>query len=108
MHIYFSPAFEDDTEDCFVVTDNDGKELQAFYNAVSYPSPYCSEELIIHDTSDRYVPIAIDQLEGLINALIAVHETYIQELEVQEALETIAYVDENSDIVTKPFSADSK
>lgn len=74
MNIYFSEAPKDDIESfgdegTFVTRDVNG-ELRYFYNGVEHgTNPGGIEEVRIYDGCNRSIPIAVDNIPDLIEAL---------------------------------------
>ena len=74
MNIYFSEASQDDIdsfgdEGTFVTVDGDG-DTRYFYNGVEHgTNPGGIEEVRIYDGCNRSIPIAVDNIPDLIEAL---------------------------------------
>ena len=74
MNIYFSEASQEDIESwgdegTFVTKDHDG-EVRYFYNGVEHgTNPGGIEEVRIFDGCNRSIPIAVDNIPDLIEAL---------------------------------------
>lgn len=94
MNIYFSraPEFELDTDDLFEVERNG--ELQYYYQAVEFgTNPGGLDEVRIHDTVGRSVPICIETIPELVEALqhcFNLHEKFRKAKERLELAETDA------------------
>lgn len=97
MKIYFSEALDNIDDTCYTINTDEG--IKGFYNSVECPSPYCSEELVIKDTCGRMMPVAMDEVSQLIDALTLALDAYTELEDIQDYVSSAKmYINEESDV----------
>lgn len=90
MKIYFGavpPEFEDDTEGAFTSTSSEDTK---FYYMVEFGTNNGgTDEFVIRDSVGRFVPIDMENVDGLVKALTAVANVY-DALQLAESLQEMA------------------